>query len=190
MAHNELTLDSNVIDVAFSNSGTRIAVLMDDSFSVFLWSLKNRPVAVPILESSYPLSDARDSRPRQIAFLNDNAVYVLKDNGPNSSHIERTLLETRTTQVVYQATESEQLFSIFSGIGHQALWFSHARQPTLPNTYSSLSSSLTNDFDIVPWTECPKIETHCARAVSISEDEVSSQPFKTVASTNIFSGSW
>ncbi|KAJ5812211.1 hypothetical protein N7474_008512 [Penicillium riverlandense] len=171
MAHNELALDSNVIDVAFSKSGTRIAVLMQDHFSVFLWPLKSRPVAVPMLESSYPLSDASQSRPRQVAFLNENEVYVLKDSSPNTSHIERTALETRSTQTVYQAADASQLSSIFPGIGHQALWFSHAPQPTRPASYSCVNPSATDGFEISSWSESPNIDTHWARAVSISEDE-------------------
>ena len=174
MAHNELKLDSNVVDVAFSKSGTRVAVLMDRSFSIFLWSLKSRPVPAPILESSYPLSDAPASRPRQIAFVNDNEVYVLKDSGPNASHIEVTALETRLTCTVYQAANSEQLSSIFAGIGHKALWFSHARQAGHPVGYSSISRIDADNITITPWTESPSVETHWARAVSISEDEVSS----------------
>jgi elongator complex protein 1 len=173
MAHNELALESNAIDVAFSKSGTRIAVLMDNRFSIFLWSLKSRPVPVPILESSYPLSDDTASRPRQIAFLNDNEVYVLKDNGPNSSHIERTNLETRATESVHQAADSEQFASIFAGNGHQALWFSHAPQPTRTIVYSSLEVS-SEGVDIVSWAESPNVDSHWARAVSISDHEVRS----------------
>jgi elongator complex protein 1 len=172
MAHNELTLESNAIDVAFSKSGSRIAVLMSDRLSVYLWSLKSRPVPVPILESSYPLSYAITSRPRQIAFVNENEVYVLKDNGPNSSCIERTILDTRTTESVYQAADSEQLASIFAGIGHQALWFSHARQPARPLSYSSIELSSSGNLDIAPWAESPNVDSHWARVVSISEDEV------------------
>ncbi|KAJ5673873.1 hypothetical protein N7462_009312 [Penicillium macrosclerotiorum] len=171
MAHNELPLDSNVVDVAFSNSGTRIAVLMNKSFSIFLWSLKSRPVPVPILESSYPLSDSPATRPRQIAFLNENEVYVLKDSGPNTTNIERTKLETRETQIVYQSADSEQLSSIFAGIGHQALWFAHSPQPGLPSSYSILESLDKDDVQCTPWAECPIGDTCWARAVSVSEEE-------------------
>jgi elongator complex protein 1 len=179
MAHNELALESNAIDVAFSKSGTRIAVLMDNRFSIFLWSLKSRPVPGPILESSYPLSDDTASRPRQIAFLNDNEVYVLKDTGPRSSQIERTNLETRATELVYQAADSEQLASIFAGIGHQALWLSHTPQPTRPIIYSSIEVS-TESVDISPWAESPNVDSHWARAVSISDHEVRSCLFAIV----------
>ncbi|KAJ5342017.1 hypothetical protein N7541_011141 [Penicillium brevicompactum] len=170
MAHNELALESNAIDVAFSKSGSRIAVLMSNRVSIYLWSLKSRPVPIPILESSYPLSDTTATRPRQIAFLGDNEVYVLKDDGPGSSHIERTHLETRVTESVYQSADSEQLASIFAGIGHQALWLSHTHQPARPANYSSLEAS-PEGVDIVPWVESPNVDSHWARAVSISDEE-------------------
>lgn len=172
MAHNELPLDSNVIDVAFSKTGTRIAVLTEASFCVFLWSLKSRPVPAPILESSYPLPNAPGCRPRQIAFLNETEVYVLKDNGPNTDHIVRTMLETRESKVVYKSADAEQISSIFPGIGHHALWFSHASQPSRPVTYSSIDLMTDNEVDVAPWTDGPNVDTNWARVVSISDDEV------------------
>ncbi|GLI77620.1 putative elongator complex protein 1 [Penicillium ochrochloron] len=171
MAHNELQLDSNVIDVAFSKSGTRMAVLMDKRFSIFLWSLKSRPVPVPIMESSYPLPDSPYSRPRQIVFLNETEVYILKDSAPGISHIERTTLETRETQVSYQAKAFEELYSIFAGVGHSALWISHAQQPGLPASYSTIDFVTGGEVEATLWSESPTVETHWARAVSISDDE-------------------
>lgn len=172
MANNEVTLDSNIIDVAFSKSGTRIAVLMNDRFSVFAWSFKKRPVAPPMLESSYPLSREADSRPRQIAFLNETEVYILKSSGPNSTDIERTTLETRETQTVYQATDSEQLVSIFPALTHEALWFSHIPQPGQVITYSTISAASSKEPTITPYTEGPLVDTHWAKAAPVSEYEV------------------
>ncbi|KAL4927181.1 Elongator subunit IKI3 [Aspergillus undulatus] len=171
MAHNELALDSNAIDVAFSKTGTRIAVLMNDRFSVYLWSLKSRPVPVPILESSYPLSDERDSRPRQISFINDNEVYILRSRGPNSACIERTTLETRETKVIHEAADSEQLVSMFSSLGHDALWFSHAPQPGQPISYSNIVMPSSGEVQVTPWAQSPAVDTYWAKAVQISEDE-------------------
>lgn len=172
MAHNELTLDSNAVDVAFSKSGTRIAVLMNDHFSVFLWSLKSRPVPVPILESSYPLSYEKDSRPRQIAFINDNEVYILRSRGPNNTCIERTALETRGTKVAYETADSEQVFSIFANLGQETLWFSHSRQPGQPIAYSHITMPSSDGFQITPWTESPPVDTYWAKTVQVSDDEV------------------
>ncbi|OQE21086.1 hypothetical protein PENSTE_c012G01680 [Penicillium steckii] len=168
MAHNELKLDSNAIDVAFSKSGTRIAVLTQDSFAVFLWSLKTRPVPVPILESSYPLSNASTSRPRQIAFINENEVYVLRESSPNSTVIEKTLLETRATEAVYEAIGT-RFSSISPGIGHDSLWVSHKASKGC--TYTSISTGPDGTSEANPWYESPSVDTPWARAVSISEDE-------------------
>ncbi|KAL4878550.1 IKI3 family-domain-containing protein [Aspergillus karnatakaensis] len=171
MAHNELLLDSNAIDVAFSKTGTRIAVLMKDRFSVYLWSLKSRPVPIPILESSYPLSDEKDSRPRQIEFVNDTEVYILRSRGPNSTCIERTTLETRESKVVYEAADSEQLVSIFASLCHEALWFSHTPQPGRLVAYSNISVASLDEFHVTPWTESPAVDTSWAKAAQVSDDE-------------------
>ncbi|KAL3481619.1 IKI3 family-domain-containing protein, partial [Aspergillus californicus] len=171
MAHNELGLDSNAIDVAFSKSGTRIAVLMDDHFSVYLWPLKSRPVPVPILESSYPLAEVPDSRPRQIAFINENEIFILKNRGPNNTCIERTTLETRETRVAYDAADSEQLMSIFTSLGHEALWFSHVPQHGQSITYSSIAMPSADETQVTPWDQSPTVDTYWAKTVRISDDE-------------------
>ncbi|GES62588.1 elongator complex protein 1 [Aspergillus terreus] len=171
MAHNEVALDSNIIDVAFSKSGTRIAVLMKDRFSVFMWSFKTRPVAPPILESSYPLSGAPESRPRQIAFLNETEVYILKSSGPNATAVERTTLETRETNTIYHAADSEQLVSIFASLTHEALWLSHIGQPGQSIAYSTVKGDSSGELVIAPYTEGPAVDTHWAEAAVLPEDE-------------------
>ncbi|KAJ0420730.1 IKI3 family-domain-containing protein [Aspergillus carlsbadensis] len=171
MAHNELALDSNAIDVAFSKTGTRIAVLMNDHFSIFLWSLKSRPAPVPILESSYPLSDEKHCRPRQIAFINDNEVFVLRNRGANNTCIERTTLETRETKVAYEAGDSEQLVSILTSLGHEALWFSNVARPGKTVAYFSITMPSPDEFRINPWTQSPAVDTYWAKSVQISDDE-------------------
>ncbi|KAL5342561.1 IKI3 family-domain-containing protein [Aspergillus crustosus] len=171
MAHNELALDSNAIDVAFSKTGTRMAILMNNHFSVYLWSLKSRPVPIPILESSYPLSDEKDSRPRQIAFINDNEVYILRSRGPNGTSIERTTLETRETKVVYEASDSEQIASVFANLGNESLWFSHTPQPGQSVAYSYITVASPDEFQVTPWTETPVVDTYWAKAAKVSDDE-------------------
>jgi elongator complex protein 1 len=100
--------------------------------------------------------------------LNETEVYILKDSAPGISHIELTKLETRETRVVYQTQELEQLYSIFAGLGHSALWFSHARQPGLSTSYSNIGLEPDDDLAALLWSESPAVESHWARAVSIS----------------------
>ncbi|KAL2013837.1 hypothetical protein VTN00DRAFT_1362 [Thermoascus crustaceus] len=170
MAHCEVTLDSNIVDVAFSQSGRRIAVLMRDRFSVFAWSLKRGPPPPPVLESSYPLPDAPESRPRQIAFLKDNEVYILNHLEPYQPQIGRTTLETRITKVAYQASESERLYSIFASLGHDRLWFSNTKRPG-PISYSTITPLSNDELDVTVWPDCPGVDTFWAKAVSITEEE-------------------
>jgi elongator complex protein 1 len=137
-----------------------------------MWSLKTRPVPSPILESSHPLPDNVDNRPRQIAFLNENEVYILRNSGPNSACIQRTTLETRSTTTVYQTTDSEQIITIFPTVGHEALWFSHVRQPGRPIAHSILKAFSEEDVQVDSWDQSPAVDTHWARAVHLSDDEV------------------
>lgn len=171
MAHCEVTLDSNIVDVAFSQSGRRIAVLMRDRFSVFAWSFKKGPPPPPVLESSYPLPEAPESRPRQIAFLKDNEVYILNHIEPYQPQIERTTLETRITKVAYQASESERLYSVFASLGHDRLWFSNTKSPG-PISYSTITPILNDELEVAVWPDCPGVDTFWAKAVSITEEEV------------------
>lgn len=172
MAHCEITVDSNIVDVSFSQTGTRIAVLTRESFSVFIWSLKSRPVPAPLLESSYPLPEDPESRPRQIAFLKENEVYILVHKSPYQAEIERTTLETRVTKVVHQASGSEQLRSIFSSLGHDKLWFSHTIQPNTPVSYSTIKVSPDDNVDVGAWNGSPGSDTFWAKAIRIPDDEV------------------
>ncbi|OJJ44722.1 hypothetical protein ASPZODRAFT_144677 [Penicilliopsis zonata CBS 506.65] len=169
MAHNELPLPSNIIDVAFSKSGTRIAVLMNNSFSIFMWCLKSRPVPCPILESSHSLPEKPESRPRQIAFFNENEVYILRNDGPNQSLIERTTLETRSSEIAYQASDSEQLSSIFSGFDHDKLWFSYTKGTQI--SYKTIAPLSSDHFEVTTWEHSPAVNTHWARAVNISDNK-------------------
>lgn len=174
MAHCEVTLDSNIVDVSFSQTGTRIAVLTRQNFSIFIWSLKSRPVPAPLLESSYPLPEDPESRPRQIAFLKENEVYILNQKSPYQSQIERTTLETRETKVVYEAAVSEHLQSIFSSLGHDRLWFSHAKQAGVPISYSTIAALSIDELDVRAWNENPGSDTFWAKTIQISNDEVKS----------------
>lgn len=171
MAHCEVAMDANIVDVAFSRTGERIAVLTRDNFSVFAWSTKQRPVPEPILESSYPSPTATESRPRQIAFLNENEVYVLTHRGADKPQIERTALETRESMVIYEGAEGEHIHRIFSSLCHRNLWFSKSSAPGLI-TYSRVALSDAGDPDVADWNNGPPTDTHWAYAVRIDEDQV------------------
>jgi elongator complex protein 1 len=172
MAHCEITVDSNIVDVSFSHSGTRIAVLTRDNFSVFAWPLKKKPVPAPLLESSYPLPEAAQSRPRRISFLGDNEVYILNHFDPYQRRIERTALDTRETEVVYAVAEEKQLHSIFSSLGHEKLWFSKSFSTGAPISYSNIVPHSGDVFQSGVWNDSPGVDTFWAEAIQISDDQV------------------
>jgi elongator complex protein 1 len=170
MAHCEVTLDSNIVDVSFSRSGSRIAVLTRNDFSVFVWSLKGRPVPCPVLESNHPLPEAPSSRPRQILFLHESEVHVLINRKPGQCEIQCTTLGTRTTKIVYQTTPIEHIHSIFSSLSHEMLWLSHTHQPGKPISYSTIIPRSKDESLTVGWSDGPNVDTFWAEAIQQAND--------------------
>lgn len=73
----QLPLDHNVVDVAFSRSGTRLAVLSDKDVALFTFDLQKRPVARPSLLWRNNFSEGHS--PRHVAFVGDDQLCVLTD---------------------------------------------------------------------------------------------------------------
>jgi elongator complex protein 1 len=176
MAHCEVLLDSNIVAISFSLSGSRIAVLTRDNFSVFIWSLR-RPVTAPLLESSYPLPKAVQCRPRQIAFLNDNEVYVLNHHNPSCRQVERTVLESCITTTVYKAAETERLHSIFANLDHRKLWLSRTHQSAGLISYATIIPTSSNNVAIADWDDGLHADTVCAEATEATANEVRIREF-------------
>jgi elongator complex protein 1 len=176
MAQCEVTLDSNIVDVSFSLSGSRIAVLTKSDFSVFTWSLKGRPVPCPVLESSHPLPEATGSRPRQILFLRENEVYILINRKPGQCQIQCTALTTLTTEIVYQTTPVEHIHSIFSSLGHEMLWLSHTHQPGNSISCSTIVPRSEDEFFTVGRSDGFTVDPFWAEAIQqANDDEVTFQ---------------
>lgn len=170
MAHCEINVDSNIVDVAFSHSGARIAVLTADSFSIFAWPMKTRPVPSPLLESSHPLPQTPNSRPRQIVFLHDSEVFILIQDGPDR-RIERMRLDTRESSVSFAISADEQIQGIFSNIQHDKLWISKSLLRTKGTTY--LRGVLSaEDLQISAFDIAPIAEAQWAASTCISGDQV------------------
>jgi elongator complex protein 1 len=173
MAHCEISVDSNIVDIAFSRAGTRIAVLTTDNFFIFSWSLKSKPVPTPVLESSYPLPQDSNSRPRQIAFLGDNEVFVIIHHDPFDRRIERTRLDTRETTVSYTASAEEHIQNIFLSIKHEKLWVSKSSEKAKGTTYLAGVPS-PEKLELSPFDHAPLLDTHWAASTGISDDQVCS----------------
>ncbi|KAJ4357966.1 putative elongator complex protein 1 [Didymosphaeria variabile] len=73
----QLALDRNAVDVAFSRSGTRLAVLSDTDIAIFAFDFQIRPVSRPTFLWRSHLAD--DHSPRHVALVGDNQICVLTD---------------------------------------------------------------------------------------------------------------
>lgn len=171
MAHCEVELDSNIMDVAFSRSGARIAVLTTDSFSIFTWPTDARPLPPPLLESSHPLVQSSQNHARQIGFLHESEVFTLVHYGASECRIERMRLATRESSVVYVAEADEQIQSIFPSISHDKLWISRSSQQKKGTAYlTGILSSEKMEFSSFEMT--PAVETQWAASTLTSDKQV------------------
>lgn len=75
----QLPLDRNPVDVAFSHSGTRIAVLSEIDIAVYALDLQKRPITRPTLIWRGSMDSLPGHYPRHVAFSNDEKVYVMSD---------------------------------------------------------------------------------------------------------------
>jgi elongator complex protein 1 len=78
MAFHTLSLENKAIDVAISESGTRLAVLSNTDVALYALDLHKRPVPKP---SFLWKSDAIATHcPRHVAFVGDEQLFCLTDN--------------------------------------------------------------------------------------------------------------
>lgn len=78
MAFCTVSLDHKPTDVAFSKSGTRLAVLSDNHLAVYGLDVTTRPIIRPSLLWQ---SDALEGQSaRHVTFIDDEQVYVLTDS--------------------------------------------------------------------------------------------------------------
>jgi len=77
MSLHTLALTHKAVDVAFSMSGTRLAILSDADVAVYALNLKQRPVLLPTLLWRSKLFV--EVCPRHVAFRGDDQVCVLTD---------------------------------------------------------------------------------------------------------------
>lgn len=73
----ELEVGSPAVDVAFSSSGTRLAVLSNRDFALFAFDMQKRPIAQPKL--LWKSEDLEGHNPRQVAFVGDDRLCILTD---------------------------------------------------------------------------------------------------------------
>jgi elongator complex protein 1 len=78
MSLHTLPLERKAVDVAFSKSSSRLAILSDSDLAVYALDMHKRPLPKPSLMWR---SDAiKDSCPRHITFLGDDFICVLTDS--------------------------------------------------------------------------------------------------------------
>lgn len=76
----QLALERQAVDVAFSHSGKRLAVLSETGISVYALNLQKRPVPPPSLVWKNEINGSSPGHcPRHVAFASDEKLYFLTD---------------------------------------------------------------------------------------------------------------
>ncbi|EFQ98733.1 elongator complex protein 1 [Nannizzia gypsea CBS 118893] len=149
MALCELAHDSNVIDVAFSKTSAKIAILSAASFTIYSWDLKSTSPLEAKLCATHAISPSR--RPRLIAFLGEDDIYVVTQDEFEGVHIS----------------------SIFPDSGQEKLWIAQISQNNRTRTYSFIRRSRAEDSSVIPWQDGPATDTSWARAIQLpSGDDI------------------
>lgn len=127
MSLQQLSLESQAVDVALSMSGTRLAVLSDTHISVYATDMTKRPVPVPTLLWRENALDGHV--PRHVAFLGDDKIFVLTDSWDEE---ESSLWTSTEEELVYRGPilEPGRVSSITSSVDYQKLYL-HFQDGTL-----------------------------------------------------------
>ncbi|KAM5455745.1 putative elongator complex protein 1 [Microsporum audouinii] len=170
MALCELSHDSNVIDVAFSRTSTKMAILSAASFAIYSWNLQSTSPLEATLCSSHAIPQSR--RPRNIAFLGENDIYVVTQDEFGGEVIEWTDLQTNDTKVVFLPEETVHISSIFEDSEQEKLWIAQISQNKKARSYSFIRNRAEGS-SAVSWHDSPATDTSWARAIQLpSGDDI------------------
>ena len=114
-----LALEGMPIDIAFSKTGSRLAVLGDSYLAVYTLDLDKRPIPKPSLLWR---SDAiKGHSPRHVTFVSDHQLYILSDNWDND---ETSIWKNDGENLLLRGPilETEKVSSLFSNIDNSTLY--------------------------------------------------------------------
>lgn len=172
MALHEISIDYNIVDVAFSKSGTKIAILTTRGFALYTWTLKNTPAPEAKLSFFHSFSQPA-CRPRQIAFIAEDDIYVLMHDDFGQEKVERIDYQTKEETVAFVPEISCHISSIFPDLELNALWIAQIVQHQKARSYSFISEDTTGIASAIPWPESPGNETSWASPVKLANEAVS-----------------
>ena len=119
MSLHTLPLERKAVDVAFSGSSSRLAVLSDSKLTVYALDMHKRPLPKPSLMWR---SDVLNGHcPRHVAFLDDETICVLTDSWDED---ESSLWSSVGETLNYRGplVELESVSSLFSSAEYNKLY--------------------------------------------------------------------
>ena len=175
MALYEISLDYNVVDVAFSTSGANIAVLTTSGFALYTWELRGSALE-PKFGFFHSFSQPTE-RARQIAFLDEDDVYVLKQNEFGQDKIDRINVSTKEENTVFVPEMFDCISSIFSDLRQSTLWIAMNAHNSKARSYFYISNESPESPSVIPWADSPTNDTCWANVIKLKDGNVS-YPFQ------------
>ncbi|KAI5295661.1 hypothetical protein KEM52_000653 [Ascosphaera acerosa] len=122
MAGHELQLKHAAVDVAFSQSGRRFAVLTGQGVSVYDWRLNRRPTPEPALIRHFPtpVSQARRTR---LAMLGENEIVVLGTLAGSKTELTRICIDTGDETTGMYKRDQHRIVSVYPDSSHHHMWY-------------------------------------------------------------------
>lgn len=121
MASCEVDVDDNIIDVALSQSGSKIAILTSSNVYLFEWDFQARPVSSPRRIDTFLHKSSLSTRCRQISFRQERELYILQHSTSGHSTVEMLSLESNlgdfSPEVVISDHDCRYINTLFPTIG-------------------------------------------------------------------------
>ncbi|KAI9843896.1 MAG: hypothetical protein M1837_006050 [Sclerophora amabilis] len=167
MALHEVFGDSNIVEVAFSQSGSRVAILHQTSFCIYSWDPKSTssPKQIQYHDLDFP-SPHEKPQTQQICFLRDSEVFVLVSS-LNVSTIIGYKLDSEGSQILKSWHVSDlQVVRLFARSDNERICIETADNGVAVSDVSR--DSLTFEKVISLSTRLPWIELIHLKQKSIS----------------------
>lgn len=168
----EISLDYNIVDVAFSKSGTNKAVLTTSGFALYTWELKRGVAQEPQFAFFHSFSQPTE-RARQISFLSEDDVYVLKQNEFGQDKINRINISTKEEETIFVPEMLDCISAIFPDLRQGALWIAMNAHNSKARSYFYISNEVPESPSVVPWSDSPTSDTIWAHAIKLKDGNVS-----------------
>lgn len=121
----ELIVREAAVDCAISPRKQRVAVLTKRVVHCYRWDISKRPVPSPVLLDSMALPNPDEHVPRQILFVDDDELFILRQARQSESVIQFIRITSEGSLVTRNniVTLHSPISYMFTDLWHKRLWW-------------------------------------------------------------------